>query len=92
MVGFNPLASRAPDLAYGSVRVYSSNLATQTSPRKQHKKTASMSDSYHNRVQKKWLKRYGTKQVPGAYELAGGVLVMHPELVELLKREIGRAA
>ena len=51
-----------------------------------------MSEQYHQRVQKKWRKRFGTKEAPGAYELAGGVLVMHPDLVEMLKKETRGAA
>jgi predicted protein tyrosine phosphatase len=83
--------NRIPGFVYGGVRVYANDLATQTAPRKQHKKTASMSEFYHQRIQKKWNKRFGMKQAPGCFQLADGTLVMHPDLLELLKQEVDRA-
>ena len=42
---------------------------TRTVPRKQHHWKPTMKMSYHKRIQKKWLKRYGVKQVH-AYPIA----------------------
>ncbi len=86
------MINRVPDFVYGSVRVFSSELATQTMPNKQHKKSVSMSESYHRRIQKKWLKRFGTKQGPGAYQVGPDCLVMHPDLVDMLKQDLAGGA
>ena len=75
------------DLLYGGIRVISSPFAMVAEPIKKHTKTRSMSESYHARVQKKWTKRYGTKQVPGAYMTPMG-LVAHPVVLEAMKRAI----
>ena len=42
---------------------------TRTVPVKEHRWRIGMKLSYHNRISKKWLKRYGTKQVR-AYHVA----------------------
>lgn len=69
------------------VRVHSNPLAMALEPVKKHRKTRSMSDTYHQRVQKKWIKRFGEKQVPGMYQI-GRDIVAHPEIVAAMKREI----
>ncbi len=68
-------------------RVRESPYAMQTVPARVHKKRRNQSDAYHQRVQKKWVKRWGTKQVPGAYMIdaaaiggSGKILVVHPAL------------
>lgn len=68
-------------------RVRESSYAMQTVPARVHKKRHNQSDAYHQRVQKKWKKRWGTKQVPGAYMVdaaaiggSGKILVVHPAL------------
>lgn len=68
------------------ITVKSSVLATQTAPREKHTKTRSMSESYHQRIQKKWTKRWGTKQEPAAFLVYGNVLVAHPEIVAALEQ------
>ena len=50
----------------GSIKVIESAMARM--PAKRHKKRRWMSESYHRRIQKKWLKRFGT--VPTAFLLA----------------------
>lgn len=76
----------------GPLQVRESLLATQTEPVKAHKKRRRQSEAYHRRVQKKWTKRHGTKQVPDAYMIDNSViggygqtLVAHPSIVSRLK-------
>jgi hypothetical protein len=77
----------------GPLQVCESLLAMQTVPAKRHKKRRSQTEAYHRRVQKKWTKRHGTKQVPAAYMLDdsvlggyGQTLVAHPSIGARLKR------
>lgn len=51
---------------------------TDVVPVKKHKKTRHQSDKYHARIQKKWVKRFGEKRVPGAMILSG-VIYCHPD-------------
>lgn len=76
----------------GPLQVRESPLALQTVPVKRHKKRRNQTEAYHRRVQKKWTKRHGTKQVPTAYVIDNGViggygqtLVAHPSIVARLK-------
>lgn len=66
----------------------SSPYATKSAPMREHKKRKNQTEAYHRRVQKKWAKRFGTKQVPAAYLIDNGVLggrgqslVVHPDLL-----------
>lgn len=68
-------------------RVRESPYAMQTVPARVHKKRRNQSYAYHQRVQKKWVKRWGTKQVPCAYMVdaaaiggSGKILLVHPDL------------
>ena len=70
---------------YG-VTIISSPLATTLEPVRKHIKTVSMSETYHKRVQKKWVKRWGVKHAPGAYRTPAGI-VAHPDVIEALRRE-----
>lgn len=77
----------------GPLQVRESPLALQTVPAKRHKKRRNQTEAYHRRVQKKWTKRHGTKQVPAAYMVDNSViggygqtLVAHPSIVARLKR------
>lgn len=51
-------------------------VAIEIRPRRVHKKTRHQSDKYHERVQKKWNKRYGTDtvRVPAAYRIDLSIL------------------
>jgi hypothetical protein len=76
----------------GPLQVRESPLALQTVPVKRHKKRSNQREAYHRRVQKKWTKRHGTKQVPAAYMIDNSVvggygqtLVAHPSIVARLK-------
>lgn len=71
-----------------------SEFAKTTVPVRKHKKRRNQSKAYHLRVQKKWLKRWGTKTVPSAYVFnrsalgfgqQGEVMVVHPSLAVLMK-------
>lgn len=76
----------------GPLQVQASPLVLQTVPVKRNKKRSNQREAYHRRVQKKWTKRYGTKQVPAAYMVDNSViggygrtLVAHPSIVARLK-------
>lgn len=82
----------------GPLQVRESLLALQTVPAKRHKKRRNQTEAYHHRVQKKWTKRHGTKQVPTAYLIDnkaigdyGQTLVAHPSIVARLKTPNVRA-
>lgn len=83
----------ADSMAYGfsAMSVRASPLATDTKPIKQHKYRRGQTQAYHARIQKKWTKRYGTKQVPCAYVIdnsvwggRGKTLYAHSSLVDQL--------
>jgi len=75
------------------MRVISSVNSFESVAVKKHKRTRSQSESYHERISKKWRKRYGTKLVPGAYiaDLAmmglgvGKCVIAHPEIIDKLR-------
>lgn len=46
-----------------------------------------MTEAYHRRVQKKWLKRWGRTREPGAYKTPFG-LVVHPTVFAKMKAEL----
>lgn len=76
----------------GPLQVRESPIALQAVPVKRHKKRRNQTEAYHRRVQKKWTKRHGTKQVPAAYMIDnsaiggyGQTLVAHPSIVARLK-------
>ena len=73
-------------LICSGVRVLESPHSYQTVPVREHKKSRSMTDSYHNRIQKKWRKRFGTKRIPGCYLLNGNTLIAHPEIIKQIKQ------
>ena len=72
--------------------VIESRFAETTEPVRKHRKRRNQSESYHRRVQKKWVKRWGTKQVPCAYLIdnaalggRGRTLVAHPQHMAALR-------
>lgn len=86
------LEQAAPLFAGGSLQVHESQYATRTEPTRLHKKRRNQSEAYHRRVQKKWVKRWGTKQVSCAYLIDNGVLglpgrtlVAHPQHIASLR-------
>lgn len=52
-------------------RIVESPMAVRTVPVRQHRKRRNQSATYHARIQKKWTKRWGTKEVPCAYQING---------------------
>lgn len=54
-------------------------LATVTKPVREHKPGRHPA-AYHARIQKKWTRRFGTRQEPTFYLLAGRQIVAHPAL------------
>ena len=85
------------DVIHRGIAVQTSHMATTTEPNKVHKRRRGQTKAYHARIQKKWNKRFGTQQVPGAYLIDGraiglfGVdfgktLVVHPSLTAKLRR------
>jgi hypothetical protein len=66
-------------------------------PNKVHKVRRWMSDQYHYRIQKKWIKRWGYAKEPTAYKISGqqsyfngpaeSVVVMHPILAARLREQ-----
>ena len=81
-----------PRPGFGPMAVRQSPLVTRTEPTKVHKHRRSQTDAYHKRIQKKWTKRYGTKQVPCAYVVDnaclggfGRTLIVHPSLMAGLR-------
>lgn len=47
-------------------------------------KRRSKNDSHFRRMDKKWLKRYGYKNVPTSYQM-GNTIVAHPEIVRQIR-------
>ena len=89
MIELNDACRIAPS---SPLQVRESPLALQTVPVKRHKKRRNQREAYHRRVQKKWTKRHGTKQLPDAYMIDNSViggygqtLVVHPSIVARLK-------
>lgn len=43
--------------------------------------------NYHNRIQKKWLKRFGTKKIRPIHFTAGAIFA-HPNTIRFIKRVV----
>lgn len=54
--------------------VESPYVGTQHVPIRVHKKRRNQTEAYHRRIQKKWRKRFGTKEVPCMYLMNTGAL------------------
>lgn len=74
---------------YGGVKmIITTNAVRETSaPVKKHKLKKWMSGSYHLRIQKKWVKRFGYVMEPCAYQTEVGIII-HPELAKKLERVV----
>lgn len=46
------------------LKVIESPFAVMRAPNREHKRRNWMSEAYHKRIQKKWTKRYGTREEP----------------------------
>lgn len=89
----NKVRAAARQLNQTVTSVHKSPYATKAEPVRLHKKRRSQSASYHRRIQKKWTKRWGVRQVPCAYmidnRVTGGhgrTLVVHPSLMAHIDR------
>jgi len=75
--------------------VFSSPFAECAVPTKRHKKRRNQSAAYHRRIQKKWIKRFGTTQekcmfvidpvAAGLSYYRGEIAVVHPEHIAILR-------
>lgn len=86
------LEDAAPSPTLGGLQVQESIYATKTEPVKPHKRRRNQREAYHRRIQKKWVKRWGTKQTPCAFlidnaavGMRGKTLVAHPKYVAALR-------
>jgi hypothetical protein len=76
------------DLLYNGIQVIEHRLATVSVPIKEHKWNGRKErESYHKRIQKKWTNRFGTKQVPGCYMMAGKMFA-HPDVIKKLREVV----
>lgn len=73
--------------ALSGMRIFSSPYLpnTITEPIKKHKRRRWMSERYCKRIQKKWTKRFGTREVQVAYMINGGLCVP-PGVLDDLRR------
>lgn len=76
---------------FGALRIVESPMAVQSVPKRSHKKRRNQTEAYHRRIQKKWTKRFGMKDVPCAYQINGGrfglgsILVLPPGMKEQMR-------
>lgn len=73
------------------MHVFQTPMATEPTDRpvRPHKKTRSMSEAYHRRIQKKWVKRFGYEREPCIFQTPHGVFV-HPALMPQLREALAR--
>jgi hypothetical protein len=58
------------------IKIHTSPYAYLDEAVRKHKHRSNQRASYHRRIQKKWLKRFGTKRVPCAFMVNGSILGM----------------
>lgn len=75
---------------FHGIRVYQNGNCLENTwfPVRPHIKKEWMTEAYHKRIQKKWIKRWGYVMKPVAYQTPMG-LVCHPAIYEQLTREFG---
>lgn len=56
-------------------------------PVRVHKRTRSQSQAYHERIQKKWIKRYGIKK-QAFWVRRGDCFAVHPDTYAQLKQHV----
>lgn len=85
------LLSGGPSVMVAGVRVFQTPMATELTdkPVRVHRQTRAMSDTYHRRVQKKWIKRFGYERKPSIYKTPHGLFV-HPALMPQLRAALAR--
>lgn len=75
------------------IKVVESPLCEMTVPARKHRKGRCQSEAYHRRIQKKWLKRFGTKKEkvafmfnPAALGLPGEQsFALHPDHMAMIR-------
>lgn len=86
---------------FGTPRFVENPLATTSKPVKVHKRRRNQTLAYHQRIQKKWNKRFGHHLAPAVFQLDGGkfglgsMFVVHPEIAKRLRAaaaETGQAS
>lgn len=76
---------------FGPLRFVENPLATTSKPVKVHKRRRNQTLAYHQRIQKKWNKRFGHHLAPAVFQLDGGrfglgsMFVVHPEIAKRLR-------
>lgn len=71
------------------IRILVSPSAMNSIPQRTHKwRKRTQREQYHLRVNKKWRKRFGVRSVPGAYMLGSDTMVVHPVVLERMKRDL----
>ena len=77
---------------FGALRIVESPMAVQSVPKRTHKKRRNQTEAYHRRIQKKWTKRFGMKDVPCAYQINGGrfglgsILILPPGMKQQMRQ------
>lgn len=72
------------DWTFGGMKVVESTYAGTFAPNRVHEHKDGQRLSYHNRIQKKWRKRFGVYLIPGAFRM-GDTIVAHPEILKKLR-------
>ncbi len=68
--------------------IVDANCSKDGPPVHPHKKTRHQSVFYHKRISKKWLKRFGFKKLPAAYDLLNGSIICHPAIYNEVKMRL----
>jgi hypothetical protein len=80
----------APKMSYMGMPVYTNALCKSRVPVRVHKQRyfnmRPVPGNYHNRVQKKWIKRYGMKDQFVTYATTHGFIVA-PEILKKMQRD-----
>jgi len=73
---------------FNGVQIIESEHALErVGPYREHHKNKSMSESYHKRIQKKWIKRWGYKFKPCMLQTQHG-FIAHPLIYSQLVNEM----
>ena len=76
---------------FGGLRLVEHPMAVRSVPVRVHKKRRNQTEAYHRRIQKKWTKRFGMKDVPCAYQINGGrfglgsILILPPGMKQQMR-------
>lgn len=86
---FNDLLSGGMPGAFAGIWIFESDncLEETEEPRRKHQKKPWMRDSYHQRIQKKWTKRFGRVMQPVMYQTPQG-FICHPSLAAQIRAQL----